>query len=182
MLFQWEIGKQDPERIEDGFWRIARAEKSTRAFADDLFETVVKNAPELDALVAQHVENWRMDRLAVIDRAILRLGAQELRSGKTPRKVVLNEAVELAKTFSSEDAAGFVNGVLDSVLHALAENKKPSSESPREERLTSARPRDQASRIPSIIGTAAPLTRGTNFPCCARISTRMRLGRCISIP
>ncbi len=52
MLFQWEIGKQDPGRIEDGFWRIARAEKSTRAFANDLFEAVVKNAPELDALVA----------------------------------------------------------------------------------------------------------------------------------
>jgi N utilization substance protein B len=67
----------------------------------------------------------------VIDRAILRLGAQELRSGKTPRKVVVNEAVELAKTFSSEDAAGFVNGVLDSVLHALAENKKQNSESPK---------------------------------------------------
>lgn len=128
MLFQWEIGKQDPQRIEDGFWRIAHAEKSTRAFADDLFEAVVKNAPELDALVSQHVENWRMDRLAVIDRAILRLGAQELRSGKTPRKVVVDEAVELAKTFSSEDAAGFVNGVLDSVLHALAPEKKQSED------------------------------------------------------
>jgi N utilization substance protein B len=127
MLFQWEIGKQDPRRIEDGFWRIARAEKSTRAFADDLFEAVVKNAPELDALVSQHLENWRLERLALIDRAILRLGVQELRSGKTPRKVAVNEAVELAKTFSSEDAAGFVNGVLDSVLHALAETKKQNT-------------------------------------------------------
>lgn len=127
MLFQWEIGRQDPGRIEDGFWHIARAEKSTRAFADDLFEAVVKNAPELDSLVSQHVENWRLERLALIDRAILRLGVQELRSGKTPRKVVVNEAVELAKTFSSEDAAGFVNGVLDSVMHALAETKKQNA-------------------------------------------------------
>jgi transcription antitermination protein NusB len=124
MLFQWEIGRQDPRRIEDGFWRIARAEKSTRAFADDLFEAVVKNAPELDAVISQHVENWRLERLAVIDRAILRLGVLELRATKTPRKVVLDEAVELAKTFSSEDAAGFVNGVLDSVLHALPEAGK----------------------------------------------------------
>jgi N utilization substance protein B len=129
MLFQWEIGRQDPRRIEDGFWRIARAEKSTRVFADDLFEAVVKNAAELDALVSKHIENWRLERLAVIDRAILRLGVQELRSGKTPRKVVVNEAIELAKTFSSEDAAGFVNGVLDSVLHALPETSKQNSES-----------------------------------------------------
>jgi len=127
MLFQWEIGRQDPRRIEDGFWRIARAEKNTRTFADDLFEAVVKNVPELDEMVSKHVENWRLERLAVIDRAILRMAVQELRSGKTPRKVVVNEAVELAKTFSSEDAGGFVNGVLDSVLHALPEAGKQNS-------------------------------------------------------
>jgi N utilization substance protein B len=124
MLFQWEIGRQEPRRIEEGFWRIARAEKSTRDFANNLFEGVVKNAAELDTLVSAHAENWRLERIALIDRAILRLGAHELRSGKTPRKVVVDEAVELAKTFSSEDAAGFVNGVLDSVLHALPQKEK----------------------------------------------------------
>lgn len=119
MLFQWEIGRQEPRRIEEGFWRIARAEKTTRDFANELFEGVVKSAAELDAVVSAHTENWRLERIALIDRAILRLGVHELRSGKTPRKVAVDEAVELAKTFSSEDAAGFVNGVLDSVLHAL---------------------------------------------------------------
>ena len=127
MLFQWEIGRQEPLRIEDGFWRIARAEKTTRAFANDLFEGVVRNAAELDSLVSTHIENWRLERIALIDRAILRLGVHELRSGKTPRKVVVNEAVELAKTFSSEDAAGFVNGVLDSVLHSLPERAKQNN-------------------------------------------------------
>jgi transcription antitermination protein NusB len=127
MLFQWEIGKQEPRRIEDGFWRIARAEKTTRAFANELFEGVVKDASALDALVSAHTDNWRLERIALIDRAILRLGVHELRSGKAPRKVVVNEAVELAKTFSSEDAAGFVNGVLDSVLHALPEKTKQNS-------------------------------------------------------
>lgn len=129
MLFQWEIGRQEPLRIEDGFWRIARAEKNTRNFANDLFEGVVKHFAELDAMVSAHTDNWRLERLALIDRAILRLGVHELRSGKTPRKVVVNEAVELAKTFSSEDAAGFVNGVLDSVLHSLPEKGKQNSES-----------------------------------------------------
>jgi N utilization substance protein B len=119
MLFQWEIGRQEPRRIEDGFWRMARAEKTTRALANELFESSVEGATELDALVAAQAKNWRVERMAVIDRAILRLAACELRAGKTPSKVVLDEAVELAKTFSSQEAAPFINGVLDAVLKAL---------------------------------------------------------------
>jgi N utilization substance protein B len=123
MLFQWEIGHQEPSRIEDGFWRIARAEKTTRDFANQLFEGAVASAGELDALVAARADNWRPERMAVIDRAILRMAAYELRQAKTPPKVVLNEAIELAKKFSSEDAAGFVNGVLDGLLKALQKPK-----------------------------------------------------------
>jgi transcription antitermination protein NusB len=119
MMFQWEIGRQEPSRIEDGFWRIARAEKATKEFANRLFEVAVAEATELDALVAAKIENWRPERLAVIDRAILRLAVCELRQGKTPPKVVLDESIELAKKFSSEDAAGFINGVLDAVLRSL---------------------------------------------------------------
>jgi N utilization substance protein B len=118
MLFQWEIGRQEPSRIKDGFWRMARAEKTTRALANELFDNAVACAGELDALVREHSENWRMERMAVIDRAILRLAASELRTAKTPPKVVLDEAIELAKTFSSQDAASFVNGVLDALLKA----------------------------------------------------------------
>jgi N utilization substance protein B len=119
MLFQWEIGRQDPRRIEEGFWRMARAEKNTRTLANQLFENSVDEAAELDALVAKHAKNWRLERMAVIDRAILRLAACELRAAKTPPKVVLDEAVELAKTFSSQEAASFVNGVLDGLLKSL---------------------------------------------------------------
>jgi N utilization substance protein B len=119
MLFQWEIGRQDPRRIEEGFWRMVRAEKTTRGLANQLFESTVAGTEELDALVAAHSKNWRLERMAVIDRAILRLAACELRTGKTPPKVVLDEAVELAKTFSSQEAASFVNGVLDAVLKSL---------------------------------------------------------------
>jgi transcription antitermination protein NusB len=124
MLFQWEIGRQEPRRIEDGFWRIARAEKSVQVFANALFEGVAAGAAQLDTVVAAHAKNWRLERMAVIDRAILRLAAYELGAGKTPPKVVLNEAVELAKTFSSEAAASFINGVLDSVLRSLPKKEK----------------------------------------------------------
>jgi transcription antitermination protein NusB len=119
MLFQWEIGRQDQKRIEEGFWRMARADKNVRDLANELFESTVDGNAELEALVGKHAEHWRIERMAVIDRAILKLAACELRSGKTPPKVVLNEAVELAKTFSSQESAGFVNGVLDAMLKAL---------------------------------------------------------------
>jgi N utilization substance protein B len=125
MLFQWEIGKQQPERIQRGFWQIARAEKATRLFADHLFEGTTAGATELDSWIAGHAENWRLERFAVIDRAILRMAAFELRSSKTPPKVILNEAIDLAKKFSSEDAAPFINGVLDSLLKSIG---KPSAE------------------------------------------------------
>ena len=76
---------------------------------------------ELDALIVQHAQNWRLERMAIIDRAILRLAIYELRNGETPPQVVLNEAVELAKKFSSEEAGSFVNGILDAIRKALAD-------------------------------------------------------------
>src|ERR1700730_18966960 len=121
MLFQWEMGKQEPVRIEDGFWKSARAQKSTREFANQLFENAAARAEELDKIISSHSEHWRIERMAAIDRAILRLAIAELRTMGTPVKVVLNEAIELAKTFSSEDAASFVNGILDAAMKSFAE-------------------------------------------------------------
>ena len=73
----------------------------------------------LDEIIAGHCENWRLERLAAIDRAILRLALHELRGGETPGKVVMNEAIELAKKFSSLESSGFVNGILDSAYKSL---------------------------------------------------------------
>ena len=119
MLFQWEMSPQDPRKLEAKFWKAAKAAESTRTFANELFEGASKDAKALDEFISKHVKNWKSERLAAIDRAILRLAAYELKSGATPPKVVLDEAVELAKKFSSEEAAKFVNGVLDSVHNAL---------------------------------------------------------------
>ncbi len=126
MLFQWEMGRQTPNVIEAGFWKAARSEKKTRDFANQLFEGAVAEAVEIDTLLTAHAQNWRLERMAVIDRAILRLAVHELRSGKTPDKVILNEAVELAKKYSSADAASFVNGVLDAI-HKGEERRGRSS-------------------------------------------------------
>ena len=119
MLFQWDMSRQEPAKLEGKFWRTAKAADSTRIFANKLFEGAAKDADELDALIVQHAKNWRLERMAIIDRAILRLAIYELRAGETPPKVILNEAVELAKKFSSEDAGAFVNGILDAVRKAL---------------------------------------------------------------
>ncbi len=121
MLFQWDMSRQDPAKLEAKFWRTAKAADNTRAFANKLFEGAAKDADELDALIVQHAQNWRLERMAIIDRAVLRLAIYELRTGETPPKVVLNEAVDLAKKFSSEDAGAFVNGILDAVNKALIE-------------------------------------------------------------
>ncbi len=120
MLFQWDLGGQQPGIVESGFWKNARAEKTTRAFANQLFEGAAAQSAALDELIGRHAEHWRLERMAVIDRAIMRLAIYELRTGQTPPKVVMNEALELAKKFSSEDAAPFINGILDAVHRAVA--------------------------------------------------------------
>ena len=119
MLFQWDLSPQEPAKLEAKFWRAAKAANSTREFANSLFEGAAKEVAALDELIVKHAENWRFERLAAIDRAILRLGIHELRAGETPFKVVLNEAVGLAKKFSSEESGAFVNGILDAAHKSL---------------------------------------------------------------
>ena len=119
MLFQWDMTRQDPKRLEKTFWKSARAEERTRAFANQLFEDAVTLVPEIDALVSSISENWQLDRLASVDRGILRLAISELRLGTAPPKVVIDEALELAKKFSSPESPAFLNGVLDAAKKRL---------------------------------------------------------------
>jgi transcription antitermination protein NusB len=123
MLFQWDMSPQEPAKLETKFWRAAKAADSTRAFANRLFEGAAKNVTALDELIVKHADNWRFERLAAIDRAVLRLAIQELRVADTPFKVVLNEAVDLAKKYSSEESGAFVNGILDAVYKSM-QNKQ----------------------------------------------------------
>jgi len=119
MLFQWDMSQQEFPKMEAKFWKNAKAADKTRAFANKLFEGAAKDVAVLDALIVGHSDNWRFERLAAIDRAILRLAIHEMRESETPPKVVLNEAVDLAKKYSSEEAGSFVNGILDAVHKSL---------------------------------------------------------------
>jgi N utilization substance protein B len=122
MLFQWDMSQQDLTKLEAKFWKGARAAEQTRAFANQLFEGAAHDSKDLDELIAKHVENWRLERISAIDRAILRLALHEMRATDTPPKVVINEAVELAKKFSSDEASGFVNAILDAYHKSLQLN------------------------------------------------------------
>lgn len=119
MLFQWDMSQQDTAKLEAKFWRGAKAADATRNFANQLFEGAANDVADLDLLIATYARNWQLERVAAIDRAILRLAMHELRAADTPPKVVLNEAIEMAKKFSSEDAGAFVNGVLDTFCKSL---------------------------------------------------------------
>jgi transcription antitermination protein NusB len=120
MLFQWDMSQQDPTKLETKFWKSAKGTDSTRNFANQLFKGAAHEVGVLDEIIGKHAENWRFERLAAIDRAILRLAIHELRATDTPPKVVLNEAVELAKKFSSEESGSFVNGILDAFRKTMA--------------------------------------------------------------
>lgn len=120
MLFEWDMTRQDPARVEKLFWKSARASDSTRNFAGELFEGAVAEVGTLDQIVDKLADNWRLERLAAIDRSILRLAVYEMRLGATPPKVVIDEALELAKKFSSAESPAFLNGILDAAFKSLA--------------------------------------------------------------
>ncbi|HET8722317.1 MAG TPA: transcription antitermination factor NusB [Nitrospira sp.] len=120
ILFQYDIhGK--PGVWLDEFWNQYHASEDVRAFAEQLVNGVLEHKKDLDVLIGKHATNWKVSRMQIVDRNILRLGAYELlHLDEVPAKVTVNEAIELAKAFGDEEAAKFVNGVLDKVLAAEA--------------------------------------------------------------
>jgi transcription antitermination protein NusB len=127
ILYQCEIAGSDVERAIETFfelqWPGAQAPPGdVRAFASELARDTIRNLAEVDALIAETAERWRPERMAVLDRLILRLAATELVRGTgTPPAVIINEALELARTFSTDDAVKFVNGMLDGVRKKIEE-------------------------------------------------------------
>lgn len=120
MLFAIEASDADPDRAIDDFWRELPGDAEGRAYADEVVRGVRATLAELDAQLSRASKNWRLERMTRVDRNVLRLGAWELaHRPDVPRAVVLDEAVELAKRFGSEESGPFVNGVLDRVADEL---------------------------------------------------------------
>ena len=121
MLFQSDMGKQSAEQVTKTFWpQREDVEPEIRGFADDLFRIANERRPQIDGLIEQHADNWRLERMAAVDRNLLRAGVAEfLGWPDTPRPVIINEALEIARKFSSPESVHFINGVLDSIAKEM---------------------------------------------------------------
>jgi N utilization substance protein B len=129
MLYQWEVGRVGAHEAIVTYWPSRDSEGEVaddlRDFANALVRGTIAQVAEIDGILASHAHNWRLERMAVIDRLVLRLAVYELRAElDTPAKVIINEAIELARTFSGDEAVPFVNGVLDAVRKDL--NRDPA--------------------------------------------------------
>jgi N utilization substance protein B len=125
MLYQWEVGRAPMDDVRQTFW--AHPPEGTplaeelRAFATSLASGTAEHVAELDPLIADAAEHWRIERMNVLDRLILRLAVYEfLHEPETPGKVIINEALELARSFSADDSVRFINGILDAIRRTLA--------------------------------------------------------------
>jgi transcription antitermination protein NusB len=124
MLFQWEVGKHSTEHVLTTFLEGKNLEPTVEEFARKLFEGTVEETAQLDAAIRDQAEHWRLERMAAVDRNLLRLALYELTHyPETPAAVVINEALELARRYSGADSVEFVNGVLDAMRKKLAASR-----------------------------------------------------------
>jgi transcription antitermination protein NusB len=120
ILYAWELQGSPPiPGVASGLARLTGPEPRILDRAEALAAGVVHDVEALDAHAANAAENWRMSRIAVVERNILRLGIHELRGGKVPPKVAIDEAVHLAHWFGDARAPAFINGILDGIARSL---------------------------------------------------------------
>jgi N utilization substance protein B len=121
MLYQWEVGRASLDEVLTTFWmhddaQVISLSDDHRAFAQKLAAGVVDTVGNVDPVIAESAEHWRIERMNVMDRLILRLAVYEfLHEPDTPGRVIINEALELARTFSNDDSVRFINGILDAI-------------------------------------------------------------------
>lgn len=143
MLFAADLYKVDPDRLTEDYWNEfgdTSIDTKTREFADKLVGGTLRELATIDERIKTRAEHWRIERMAIVDRNVLRLAVYEFLFEDTPDTVVINEALEIARRFSTYEATQFINGILDAIKHDLeaAKNDNPP-ESPAE--------RSQASSI-----------------------------------
>ncbi len=127
ILYQWEIGGAPLDDTLAAYWEVREEDPDVSAIAEvdreyaaALARGTAAHMAEIDPLLEAQAEHWRLARMAVVDRLILRLAAYELRhEPDAPAPVVINEALELARTFSGEDAVRFINGILDGLARKI---------------------------------------------------------------
>ena len=128
MLFQGDLGKQKPEEVESLFWASRDdVDDETRGFAQDIHRLAAERRAEVDALIEKHAQNWRLERMPVVDRNLLRAAVAEMLGyPKTPAAVVINETLEIARRYAAPESVNFLNGVLDAIGRELMEKRLKS--------------------------------------------------------
>ena len=124
MLYQWDVTREDPRPLAATYWEVRETPEEVRDFAERLFLGAISRLEGIDGRIGRHARNWRIDRMETIDRNVLRLATAELLlEPDTPPTVVLNEAIEIARRFSTTGSAQFINGILDSILREVEEEQ-----------------------------------------------------------
>ena len=120
MLYQWDMSRAEMDQVVESFWRVRSTTDLTRAMAERLARGAQGDLDAIDAAITAASTNWRFDRIAAVDKNVLRIGAYELiHDGLTPSAVVIDEAVEMARRFGEADSPAFVNGVLDAIMRKV---------------------------------------------------------------
>ncbi len=117
MLFQHDMSGNAPEQIIDTFEELHKSKPNTREFATKIFHGTVAHMPAIDEMIQNQAENWRLSRMAAVDRNIIRMSVYEfLHEDDTPKLVIIDEAIEIAKKYGTQKSSQFINGILDGIL------------------------------------------------------------------
>ncbi len=119
MLFQHDMTGDSLPEISKNFWEGKQESEDVRDFAESLVAGTVDQMDRIDPIIKRQAEHWRLERMATVDRNILRLAVYELLAGTAPAAVVINEAIEIARKFSTDESTQFVNGILDGIRKEL---------------------------------------------------------------
>src|SRR5438105_8790847 len=117
MLFQYDMAGNAPDMVVSTFEDLQKSKPTTREFAERICRGTVDHLAAIDDMIQAQAENWRLSRMAVVDRNIIRMSVYEfLYESDTPKLVIIDEAVEIAKKFGTEKSSQFINGILDGIL------------------------------------------------------------------
>ena len=125
MLFQGDLGKQSPEEVRKLFWPSRDdVDAETRGFAEDLYRIATSRQTEIDALIETHAQNWRIERMPVVDRSLIRTAVAEMLGfPNTPAAIIINESLEVGRRYAAPESIHFLNGVLDAISRDLLKKR-----------------------------------------------------------